>query len=79
MTILKQDVRIPKNHEIKIKIPDDISENETVKVIIMKNDTSLSFKEKIKQMKKAINDKHFINDLNQTRDDFSTIDFEDWE
>ncbi len=79
MTILKQDVRIPKNHEIKIKIPDDISENETVKVIIMKKDTSLSFKKKIKQIKNAINDKHFMNDLNETKDDFSSIDFEDWE
>jgi hypothetical protein len=36
MDAIKQIVKIPKNHEIKIKIPDYLSENETIEVILRK-------------------------------------------
>ena len=36
MQIVNQEIKIPKNHELKIKIPKNIAENEKVKVIITK-------------------------------------------
>ena len=35
MEAIKQIVRIPKNHEIRIKIPQDVPENEIMEVILI--------------------------------------------
>ena len=70
MQILKKEVTIPKNHEIKIKIPDYFAENENVEVIVIKQDKKNSFKEKIAQLKSAMNDKYFLNDLKEVEEDF---------
>ncbi len=34
MEAVKQIIKIPKNHEIKIKVPREFHENETVEVIL---------------------------------------------
>jgi mannitol/fructose-specific phosphotransferase system IIA component (Ntr-type) len=75
---VKQILRIPRNHELKIKIPKDFPENETVEVILILNKRQDSFKQKIQELKEAVKDNRFMNDLREVSDDFNTVDSEGW-
>jgi hypothetical protein len=79
MDAIKQIVKIPKNHEIKIKIPDYLSENETIEVILIVRKKSGDFKKKISKLKDAMNDEIFLKDLNDISGDFDAIDLETWD
>jgi hypothetical protein len=79
MDAIKQIVKIPKNHEIKIKIPDYLSENETIEVILIVRKKSGDFKKKISKLKDAMNDDLFLKDLNDISGDFDAIDLETWD
>ncbi len=74
MEALKQIVRIPKNHEIKIKVPEELPENETVEVILITKKQE-SFKDKIRELKKAAKDNLFLDYLKEISEDFRKVDF----
>ncbi len=73
MEALKQIVRIPKNHEIKIKVPEELPENEIVEVILITKKQE-SFKDKIRELKKAAKDNLFLEDLKEISEDFNTVE-----
>ena len=77
METIRQTLKVPKNHEVKIKIPDYVNENDSVEaiVIIGLEDN----KKKIDELKKAMNDKLFLEDHNQIKKDFENVDLEDWD
>jgi len=75
---IKQIVRIPKNHEIKIKVPQEFPENETIEVILIIKKRQENFNQKIQELRKAVKDNRFMNDLRETSEDFSTVDSEGW-
>ncbi len=75
MEAVKQIIRIPKSHEIKIKVPPELPENETVEVILITK-KQVSFKDKIGKLKKAAKDKLFLEDLKEISEDFKAVDFE---
>ncbi|HOC77664.1 MAG TPA: hypothetical protein PLO36_06160 [Methanofastidiosum sp.] len=77
METIRQTLKVPKNHEVKIKIPDYVNENDSVEaiVIIGLEDN----KKKIDELKKAMNDKLFLEDLNEIEKDFENVDLEDWD
>ena len=75
MEAIRQIVRIPKNHEIRIKIPDDVDENETVEVVLFFNKKSKNLDSKIKILKTAMSDDDFLNDLKDIENDFNLVDF----
>jgi hypothetical protein len=79
MEAIKQIMRVPKNHEIKIKVPEYLSENETIEVILIVKKKSDNFGKKINEMKDAMKDKLFLNDLREITDDFETFDLETWD
>jgi hypothetical protein len=80
MKTIRQILRVPKNHEIKIKVPQDIPENEIAEVIlIIKKKPLVNFKDKINTLKEAMNDELFLNDLADVSNDFSGVDLEKWE
>jgi hypothetical protein len=79
MEAIKQIVKIPKNHEIKIKIPDYLLENETIEVILIVRKKSDDFEKKISKLKDAMNDDLFLKDLNDISGDFDAIDLETWD
>jgi len=74
MEAIRQIVRIPKNHEIRIKVPDDVEENETVEVVLFFNKKSENFDSKIKILKTAMSDDDFLNDLKDIENDFNLVD-----
>lgn len=78
MNIIKQIVKIPKDREIRIKIPSYIPENETVEVILILKKSSEDLKQKINELKKAMNYDLFIDDLRGVSEDFKTVDLEGW-
>ena len=78
MGAIKQIVRIPKDHEIGIKIPQYVPENETVEVILIIRKMPDSFKQKIEELKEAVRDNLFLDDIIDVSEDFITVDSEGW-
>ena len=78
MEAIKQIVRIPENHEIKIRIPQYVPENEIMEVILIIKKKPDSFKQKIEELKEAVRDNLFLEDLRTVSEDFKTADSEKW-
>ena len=78
MEAIKQIVRIPENHEIRIKIPQYVPENEIMEVILIFKKKSDSFKQKVDELKEAVRDNLFLDDLRDISEDFRTVDLEKW-
>lgn len=79
MKSIKQRIRIPHNHEIRIKIPEDVPENEEVEVTVTMKETQEEFHRKLKLLEEAVKDPMYLNDCKATMDDFSEADREHWE
>jgi len=79
MEAIKQIVRVPKDREVRIKIPQEIPENEIAEVILIIREKPDSFKQKIRELKEAMMDDLFLEDLRDIAKDFKTVDFEGWE
>jgi hypothetical protein len=75
---LRQILKIPRDHELKIKIPQNILENETVEVILIIEDRETKFRHKINEMKKAVKDERFMEDLREVSKDFEAVDSKGW-
>ena len=78
MEAIKKIVRIPENHEIKIKIPQYVPQNEIMEVILIIKKRTDGFEEKIGKLKEAMRDNLFLNDLSKISEDFKTVDLEGW-
>ena len=78
MQAIKHIVRIPKNHEIRIKIPDHVPVNESVEVIIFLREKPGEHDKKIDQLRAAMKDEVFLDDLKQIAGDFENVDLQDW-
>jgi len=79
MEAIKQIVRVSKDREIRIKIPQEIPENEIAEVILIIRKKTDSFKQKISELKEAMTDDLFLDDLKGISEDFKTVDSERWE
>ena len=79
MEAIKQIVRIPKDHKIRIKIPQYVPEDEIMEVILIIKKGSDSFKEKLRELREAARDSLFLNDLTDMAEDFKRVDLEGWE
>lgn len=75
MNILKKTLRIPKNRELKIKIPKTFDVDQKVTILIEEDKTD-NYKKKIEIMKKSLNDEAFQKDMKEVSDDFDAIDSE---
>lgn len=72
METIRQKIKIPKNREILIRVPQHIPENEIAEVILrMDKETKRS---KLHKLKSAMKDAQFLNDLNAITEDFKAID-----
>ncbi len=79
MEALKKIVRIPENHEVKIKIPQHIPQNKLVEIILILRKQPTGFERKIGELRDAMNDQIFLSDLGEVSEEFKHIDSEDWE
>ena len=78
MEAIKHIIRTPKDHEIRIRIPEHIPENDPVEIILFYRKTNDQYDKKIIELEKAIKDTLFTNDLDQISKDFENIDNENW-
>jgi hypothetical protein len=78
MEALRQIVRIPRDHELKIRVPQNIPENETVEVILIIKEQQKDFKQRIKELKYASKDNIFLEDMKEISRDFEHVDSEGW-
>lgn len=78
MEALKQIMRTPKNHELTIKVPQYVPEDELVEVILIIKKKKDEFKRKIAELKQAATDKLFLKDLREVTEDFRCVDLEGW-
>jgi len=74
MEAIKKIVRVSKDHEIKIKIPQYIPENEIAEVILIIKKRPDNFKQKINELKEAMGDNLFLDDLKEISEDFKAVD-----
>ncbi len=79
MEALRQIVRIPEDHEIKIKVPQYLLKNEIVEVILIIKKRSDNFDQKIDELRNAMKDELFLSDLKEVSEDFDTIDLVEWD
>ena len=79
MQIIRERIRIPENHEIVIKVPRHIPENEIAEVTLLIRKSCDSFDDKIDKLREAAKDKLFADDIENTLSDFQSVDLEDWE
>lgn len=77
MEAIKHFVRVPQNHEIKIKIPGCVPENEPVEIILFLRKKREDYEPKINELKTAMNDELFLSDLKEVSEEFENIDLED--
>ncbi|MDZ7401139.1 MAG: hypothetical protein ONB37_13335 [candidate division KSB1 bacterium] len=78
METIRQIIRTPRNHEIKITIPHYIPEDSPVEVLLIFKERRDDFERKINQLKMAVNDELFMKDLEEVASDFKAVDLEDW-
>ena len=79
MEAIKQIVRVSKDHEIKIKVPQHIPENEIIEMILIVKEKPVAFNQKISELKEAMRDKLFLDDLSDVSEDFEIVDLQRWE
>lgn len=79
MEAIKQVVRIPRDHEVKIKVPEYIAEDELLEVILLVKKRKPGFEDKIKELKAAVKDPMYLEDMKAVNQDFEYADQEGWE
>lgn len=79
MEAFKRTVKVPRNHEIKIKIPRNVPENEEIEVILIIKEKTELFRQRIERLKEAANDALFLDDIGAVAMDFESADLEGWE
>ena len=79
MEAIKQIIKVPKDHRIRVNIPSYIPEDELVEMVFIVKKRPDSFEQKIKELKEATKDKLFLKDLSSTLEDFKVVDLQGWD
>lgn len=77
MEAIRQFVRIPEDHRISIEIPSSIQAEQLVEVIIIAKE-NYNKQSKIENLKMAMKDPMYLQDLEKINNDFKYIDGEEW-
>lgn len=78
MEAIRQIVKIPEDHEVKIKVPQYLLKGEIVEVILIIKKRANDFEQKISQLRDAMNDEVFLSDLKDISEDFKEVDLAGW-
>ena len=79
MTInaIKHIVRVPADHNIMIKVPENVKENQTVEVILLISGRGECARKA--SIAEAVKDSMYLEDLNNAMNDFKFADEEGWD
>lgn len=78
MNAIRQMVKIPKDHEIKVRVPSSMPNNEIFEMVLIFKKKSDTFKQRIRELKKSIKDNLFFDDIKSVSEDFNAVDSEGW-
>jgi hypothetical protein len=80
MKTVKQLVKVPKNHQVIIQLPNHWEENEWVEVILRTHpqESILEFQSELENLKKAQSDPLFAQDITEVMSDFEQHDLNEW-
>ncbi|GAB6283527.1 MAG: hypothetical protein STSR0008_23010 [Ignavibacterium sp.] len=78
MEAIKQIMKVSKDHKIIMTVPPYIPENEIVEMIMIIKKRPDSFNQKIKELKEAVKDELFLNDIEDISEDFKVVDLQGW-
>ena len=73
MEAIKRTIKTPQNREITIKIPEYVPTDQPVEVILLIRDSAKSSADIINQLKAAMNDPLFLEDIKTVTEDFQAI------
>ncbi len=76
MEVVKQTVKVSPNRELVIKLPQNAAPNQTAEVTVL-FPTISSNSEKLALMQSAMSDPLFIADIQEIREDFRHVDFDE--
>lgn len=76
MEVVKQNLIVPLNRELLIKLPETAAPHQTAEVIVLFSPVS-SNAEKLALMQSAMNDSLFLADLEEIAADFQYADFDE--
>jgi hypothetical protein len=79
MEAIKQIIRIPENHELRIRVPSHVTDDDIVEVILIIRKKPQDYTQRVHAVKEAMKDPLFLQDLKETSEDFEDIDREGWE
>jgi len=65
MAAIKQIIKVPKDHKIKIDVPDYYAEDELLEVILIPQKEKEDYRRKIEELKKAAKDPDFLKNINE--------------
>ena len=78
MQAIKQIVRTPGDHEVRIKIPEYVPENDPVEIILLVSERSRDFGGRIDQLRAAVEDELFLSDLVEVSGEFDQVELREW-
>ena len=79
MQAIRQIAQTPSSHEIRLALPREIPDNAPIEIIILVADDPDLFQRKIQQLRMAMRDQLFLNDLHEVAADFAAIDAQGWD
>ncbi|KER10492.1 MAG: hypothetical protein HY22_04620 [[Candidatus Thermochlorobacteriaceae] bacterium GBChlB] len=72
-------MKVPKDRELRISVPKEISDDAIVEVTIAAKTSLEAYQAKVSMLQSAATDNLFLEDLKSMMSDFSDIDQENWE
>lgn len=77
MQVIKQIVKVPADRQLRIELPEEALADEEAEVIVLFNIVPSSQKQKLAAMREATSDPLYLDDLNETMEDFRYADKDD--
>ena len=75
---IRKVVKVPKNREIKIRVPDGIPVNSSIELQVSIRGKGDGLDKKIQLIKESLDDKLFLEDIQEVTTDFNNVDSENW-
>jgi hypothetical protein len=71
-------IKVPKNREIKIRVPEGIPVNSSIEVEVSIRSKNDDLERKLQLIKESVDDKLFLEDVQVITKDFKNVDSENW-
>jgi hypothetical protein len=78
LVTIRKMIKVPKNREIKIRVPEGIPVNSSIVVEVSIRSKNDDLERKLQLIKESVDDKLFLEDVQVITKDFKNVDSENW-